>query len=192
MPDRPSAPAPGGSAPERDAPPSGWVRLARLGRTYQLHGALRADPTGPAALDALRQLAAALGPVWLDGVGPTRLREARLVGAGLVLAFQGVYTPERARPLVHAHVWAEPDALPPAVVDPAAEGVDPARLEGAPVTRDGTPFGRVAYVWLGAQDLLVIDGPDGQRMVPWAAPYVHWDGTTVDLVDPPAGLVDPD
>lgn len=188
MPERPAHVAP---KPVDDRPPDGWVRLARLGRTFQVRGALRAEPNGPSAVAALRRLAAANGPVWLDGLGPSRLREARLVGSGLVLAFQGTYDPERARALTHAHVWADPAALPePDPERDDADAVDVARLEGAAVTLDGAPYGRVAYVVLGAQDLLAIQGPDGEKLVPWAAPYVAWDGATVDLVDPPAGLLD--
>lgn len=177
-------------SPHPAAPPAGWVRLARLGRPFQVRGALRAEPVSPSAVEALRALARDLGPVWVDGMGATRLREARAVGGGLVLAVQGVYTPERARPLVHAHVWGDPGWLPEPDPDDDPDAVDVARLEGAPVTLDGAPYGRVAYVLLGAQDLLAVDGPDGQRLVPWEAPYVAWDGATVDLVDPPPGLLD--
>ena len=144
------------------------------------------------AAGALRALAQAIGPVWVDGVGSTRLREARTVGAGLVVAVQGVYDPERARPLTHAHVWADPAWLPEPDPDDDPDAIDVARLEGAAVLLDGAPYGRVAYVLLGAQDLLAIDGPDGERLVPWAAPYVVWDGTTIDLVDVPPGLLDGD
>lgn len=185
----PEHPAPAAN-PDPAAPPAGWVRLARLGRPFQVRGSLKAQPVGPSAATALRELARDLGPVWVDGHGATRLREARTVGAGLVLAVQGIYTPERARPLTHAHVWAAPTWLPEPEPDGDPDAVDVARLEGVPVRLDGAPYGRVAYVLLGAQDLLAIDGPDGERLVPWAAPYVAWDGTTVDLVDVPPGLLD--
>ena len=187
----PEHPAPARS-PYPAAPPSGWVRLARLGRPFQVRGSLKAEPVSPSAATALRALAHELGPVWLDGHGATRLREARTVGAGLVLAVQGIYTPERARALTHAHVWADPAWLPAPDPDDDPDAIDVARLEGASVLLDGAPYGRVAYVLLGAQDLLAIDGPDGERLVPWAAPYVAWDGTTVDLVDVPPGLLGQD
>lgn len=185
----PEHPAPA-TSPHPAAPPAGWVRLARLGRPFQVRGSLKARPVSPSAATALRALAHDLGPVWVDGVGATRLREARTVGGGLVLAVQGIYDPERARALTHAHVWADPTWLPAPDPDADPDAVDVARLEGAPVRWDGAPYGRVAYVLLGAQDLLAIDGPDGERLVPWAAPYVDWDGTTVDLRDVPPGLLD--
>jgi hypothetical protein len=65
-------------------------------------------------------------------------------------------------------------------------------LEGAPVRLDGRPYGRVARVVLGAQDLLEVDGPDGPRWLPWQAPYVRWDGEAVAIDDPPPGLLDDD
>jgi len=179
-------------SPHLASPPDGWVRLARLGRPFQVRGSLKAAPVSPSAAAALRALAHEIGSVWVDGYGPTRLREARSVGAGLVLAVQGIYTPERARALTHAHVWADPAWLPEPDPDDDPDAVDVARLEGAPVHLDGAPYGRVAYVLLGAQDLLAIDGPDGERLVPWAAPYVVWDGTTIDLVEAPPGLLDGD
>jgi ribosomal 30S subunit maturation factor RimM len=174
-------------APADEArPPSGWVRLGRLGRPFQLQGALHLRSTGPAADAAVLDLAATAATVWLSGVGATRLREARRVGGGVVVAFQGAYTPERARAHVHRDLWADVAATM------ANEGDDVAveLLEGAAVRVDGEPFGRVAQVVLGAQDLLIVEGPDGPRWVPWGAPYVRWDGTAIDIDDPPPGLLD--
>jgi 16S rRNA processing protein RimM len=178
---RPEPPVP--SDPE--APPTGWVRLGRLGRPFQLHGALHLRSSGPAADAAALELAQAGAEVWLSGAGRTRLREARRAGGGVAVAFQGVYSPERARDLVHRDLWAEPGAV---LADDEAVAVE--LLEGAPVRVDGAPYGRVARVVLGAQDLLLVDGPDGERWVPWGAPYVAWDGAAIDIVDPPPGLLD--
>jgi 16S rRNA processing protein RimM len=160
-----------------------------LGRPFQVRGALKARVSDADAQTALRSLARDVGQVWVSGIGLTRLREARPVSGGLALAFQGVYTPERARDLVHQSVWCSAASLPEPADD---ETVAVERLEGAPVTVEGEAYGRVAYVVTGAQDLLVVAGPDGERWVPWSAPYVTWDGDTVDLVDPPPGLLDPD
>ena len=63
-------------------------------------------------------------------------------------------------------------------------------LEGAAVRADGRAYGRVTRVVTGAQDLLLVEGPDGPRWVPWAAPYVAWDGSAIDIDDPPPGLLD--
>jgi ribosomal 30S subunit maturation factor RimM len=168
-------------------PPHGWVRLGRLGRPFQLQGALRLRSSGPAADAAALALGRSGATVWLSGAGHVRLREARRVGGGVVLAFQGAYSPERARLHVHREVWAEPSAWA-ASDDPDEIAVE--LLEGAEVRVDGRPYGRVAEVLTSPQELLRVDGPDGPRWVPWAAPYVGWDGTAVDIVDPPAGLLD--
>jgi len=194
-------PGPDATHGDEAHPPAGWVRLARLGRPFQLRGALRARTAGPGADRALLRLGEAGAEVWLSGLGPTRLRGARRVGDGVVLSLQGVYSPERAREHVHREVWgpAERGAGPrPATAAPedatAAPGAPPAPavelLEGAPVRLDGRPYGRVARVVLGAQALLEVDGPEGARWVPWQAPYVRWDGDAVAVDDPPAGLLD--
>jgi hypothetical protein len=184
-------------------PPAGWVRLARLGRPFQLHGALRAQTVGPAADRLLLALGQASEQVWLSGVGATRLRGARRIGGGVAVSFQGIYTPERARDHVHRDLWGPADhgigprrasdrlAAAPATTAPDA-GVDLAveLLEGAAVRLDGRPYGRVARVVLGARDLLQVEGPAGPRWVPWQAPYVRWDGDAVAIDDPPPGLLD--
>jgi ribosomal 30S subunit maturation factor RimM len=184
-------------------PPAGWVRLARLGRPFQLRGALRAQTLGPAADRLLLELGGAGETVWLSGVGATRLRDARRIGGGVAVSFQGIYTPERARDHVHRDLWGPADhaagthdpADPlAAAADADAPGDAPAveLLEGAPVRLDGRPYGRVSRVVLGAQDLLEVDGPTGPRWVPWQAPYVRWDGEAVAIDDPPPGLLDDD
>lgn len=181
-------PNPLGSKPA--APPDGWRELAQLGRPFQLRGALKARPTGPAAARALQDLASRGAEVWLSEVGAIRLREARSTGPGLILAFQGVYSPERARPLVNNSLWADPAGLPSGSSEDEEDGVDIDLLQGAPVRVDGAEYGRVIRVMTGAQDLLLVEGPSGERWLPWAAPYLDWDGEAVVLTDPPAGLLD--
>jgi hypothetical protein len=191
--------------PTRDEahPPAGFVRLARLGRPFQLHGALRAQTVGPAADRLLLALGEAAETVWLSGAGTTRLRGARRIGGGVAVAFQGIYTPERARDHVHRDLWGPtdrsgdpreaPDPLAAGPLAPAPDGGDDLAaelLEGAPVRLDGRPYGRVTRVVLGARDLLQIEGPEGPRWVPWQAPYVRWDGDAVAIDDPPPGLLD--
>jgi ribosomal 30S subunit maturation factor RimM len=168
-----------------EAPPPGWVRLGRLGRPFQLQGALHLQSSGPAADTVVRELAGAGAQVWLSGIGRIRLREVWRARGGVAVAFQGVYSPERAREHVHRELWVEPGA-----VRDEDDGVGVEFLDGAEVRVDGQPYGRVVEVVLGAQDLLVVEGPHGRRWVPWGAPYVTWDGTSVDVVDPPAGLLD--
>ena len=173
-------------------PPAGWVRLARLGRPFQLHGALRAQTLGPEADRLLLAWGEAGATVWLSGVGPTRLRGARRIGGGVAVSFQGVYTPERARDHVHRDLWGPPErnADPRAATGRDDEAPAAELLAGASVRLDGRPYGRVTRVVLGAQDLLEVEGPAGPRWVPWQAPYVRWDGDAVAIDDPPPGLLD--
>jgi hypothetical protein len=197
---RPETPAPAdGARPEARPeanPPSGWVRLGRLGRPFQLPGpSTCAVPVRPPTRRSL-DLAAAGATVWLSGVGATRLREARRVGGGVVVAFQGAYTPERARAARAPRAVGRRrhrrrrGGVTAASTTPDADDVAVELLEGASVRVDGEPYGRVVQVVLGPQDLLIVEGPDGPRWVPWAAPYVRWDGTAVAIDDPPPGLLD--
>jgi ribosomal 30S subunit maturation factor RimM len=186
---------------EEAHPPAGWVRLARLGRTFRLKGELRAYLADPALGAALAGRAERGERVWLSGLGPSRLRLARRLGDGWVLAFQGIYTPERARELTGRELWGPEE--PPGVPDDEAGGtprhelpdaVEPplAYLIGASVRLDGAPYGRVLDVVSGAQDLVLVEGRDGRRWVPWGAPYVRWDADAVAIDDPPRGLLDDD
>lgn len=178
-------------------PPEGWVRLGRLGRTFQLQGLLRLQAEHPDLEEVALALAAAGAPAFLPGHGPTRLRAARRAAGGVVVGFQGVHAPEPARALVHAELWcdgasvaAAAERLGLARSDAADAAPTPALVVGAAVRVDGVPYGRVERVEPGAQDRLVIEGPQGRVWVPWGAPYVRWDGDAVAIVDPPAGLLD--
>ncbi len=176
------------AAPSTEAhPPTGWVRLGRLGRPFQLQGELRLRSLGPGADAAALELGRHGAAVWLSGVGPIRLRASRRVGGGVVLAFQGAYSPERARLHVHRELWVEPSAV---AMEGDADEIAVELLEGAEVRVDGRPYGRVVEVRTEPQELLLVEGPDGPRWVPWAAPYVDWDGAAIDIVDPPSGLLD--
>jgi len=177
------------NAGDAATPPLGWWRLGRLGRPFQTRGALRLQAAGPVAEGVAATIAAATGEVWLSGIGRTRLQGARRAGDGLALAFQGVYTPERARALVHAEVWAAPEQYPAEVDENPSE-----RFPGAQVFLDGQPYGRVDRVVPGAQLLLIVipDADPQERWLPWGAPYLRWDGVAVEIVDPPAGLLELD
>lgn len=157
--------------------------LARLGRTYQLEGALHVRPEGEAEATALRRATR----VVVEGHGTLRVRFVRAHGAGLVMAFQGLRSPERAQRLVNARLHLHPDDA-----DALGTPVTTARA-GLPVTLDGAPYGVVDAVLDGPQRLLRVLGPDGAHLVPAAAPYVRIDPDAVALLDPPPGLLgDPD
>ena len=158
--------------------PSGPL-LARLGRTYQLEGALHVRPEGEEEALALTRAER----VVVSGYGVLRVRFVRTHGAGLVMAFQGFRSPERAQALVNAAVHLHPDDA--AALPEAAHGV----RAGLPVTLDGAPYGVVEAVIDGPQRLLRILGPDGAHLVPAGAPYVQIASDAVALRDPPPGLL---
>jgi ribosomal 30S subunit maturation factor RimM len=168
-----------------EAPP-GAVRLGRLGRTHGLAGALRCHPLGPLELEALL----ASERLFVEGHGTLVVRLRRPHGDVALLAFQGIRSPERAQPLVNAYAYALPGSLPAPLAQALARRIDAAALAGAEVLVDGHPYGRVTDVREGAQRLLVVAGPFGERYLPADAPYVELEEGLVRVVDAPAGLLD--
>ena len=155
-------------------------RLGRLGRTYQLDGALRCYPDGELEAEIVRQADALV----VAGHGLLTLRFVRPHGAALVVAFQGVRTPERAQVLVNALVYAdETDAAALARLHAA----QPLRA-GLAVLLDGAPFGVVEAVVLGPQPLVRVRTEAGTYLVPSQAPYVVVHTDRLELADPPPGL----
>lgn len=173
-----SAAAAGAEAPT--SPP-----LGRLGRTFQLEGALRCHVEGPLEADLLQRSRRVL----VEGHGLLTVRAVRPHAGGLVIAFQGVRSPEKAQALVNARVYPDPaDAKATATLDAAR----PLRV-GLSVTLDGAAFGTVVAVVEGAQTLIeVLDQGGGRHLVPAGAPYVRVQGGGVALVDPPPGLLERD
>jgi len=177
------------SAADSSTPPPGWWFVGRLGRPFQTRGALRLQAAGPSAAAVAQAIAATSGEVWLSRIGRTRLQGARRAGDGLALSFQGIYTPERARGLVHAELWVAPEHYPTEAASDPSE-----RFPGATVLLDGEPYGRVERIVRSSQLLLVVTPNDGtaERWLPWGAPYLRWDGGALQLNDPPPGLLELD
>ena len=157
-------------------------RLGRLGRTYQLSGALRCYPDGELEAEIVHQAEAVL----VEGHGLLRLRSVRPHGNALVVAFQGVRTPERAQAMVNALVYADPgdaDALA------RLQAAQPLR-SGLPVLLEGAPFGVVEDVVPGPRPLVRVRTETGSYLLPSQAPYVVVHTDRLELVDPPPGLLD--
>lgn len=168
--------------PTATIPPEGHVKVGLLGRSFQLEGGIRLHPASPAAAHALDEVER----VFVVGFGAVSLRRVRRVGGGPVLYLEGVRDREAARQLTGADVFVPSSALP----DAAREGS--AALEGAEVHCEGRVVGRVREVRAdGSNPLLVITTPAGEVLVPLAAPYVLARPERIELVDPPAGLLDP-
>ncbi|RDI95959.1 16S rRNA processing protein RimM [Meiothermus sp. QL-1] len=143
------------------------VEIGRLGRPYGLSGGLkfRGEP-----------VVLALKRVYLEGLGYRAIAKSENLNQEIVLYLAGVNSRDAAEALVGLRVYTDRAELP--------------RLEegsyyyfeliGRPVFVDGKPFGEVADMREGPQDLLVIRAQGSSLrarhrtyLVPLQAPYVR-------------------
>ena len=114
--------------------------------------------------------------------------EARPQGKLWALRLEGIEGRTAAEARVGSEVLAEREEL-----GEAGEGLHFwGDLEGLEVvTKDGKALGRVTGLYdTGGVDVLVVEGADGERLVP-LAPYVRVDREAGRVVvDPPEGLLD--
>jgi len=161
------------------------VRIGKIVRAVGLEGWLGVAGT-EGALGKLRRVA--LGR---PGEEPRlrRVMEARPQGRLWAVRVEGISNRTAAEKWQGAEVWALREDL-----GEAGEGrYFWADLEGLPVvTGQGEEVGTVTgLVETGGVDVLVVDGPRGERLVP-LAPYVQVDRVAGRIVvDPPEGLLDP-
>ncbi len=162
----------------------GLVRIGKVVRAIGLQGHLGVAGSD-GALATLRQVA--LGRPGQEP-GFHRVLEARRQGRLWAVRVEGSSDRTAAEGWVGAEVWAFREDL-----GEAGEGrYFWADLEGLPVvTGTGEVVGRVTgLVETGGVDVLVVDGPRGERLVP-LAPYVEVDREAGRIVvDPPEGLLD--
>lgn len=190
--------------PTATKPPTGYIQIGRLGRTFQLEGALRlllddavsyegeTDPE-PVGVRAVR----ANGSVFVSSLGSVRVRDLYENGGALLLKLEGVRDRNAAQLLVNASVWIDPGKLPAELAeelaDEAEAGSAEERLEGRPVLLDGKRVGEVSRAMLASPNPVVEVTADGSRaksLVPLAAPYVEITEEGVMVIDPPAGLLE--
>jgi 16S rRNA processing protein RimM len=116
--------------------------------------------------------------------------EARPQGRLWAIRLEGVEGRTAAEERVGSEVLAEREDL-----GEAGEGRHYwSDLEGLEVvTKDGKALGRVTGLYdTGGVDVLVVEGEEGERLVP-LAPYVTVEqGARRVVVDPPEGLLDPE
>ncbi len=162
----------------------GLVRIGKVVRAIGLKGHLGVAGSD-GALGALRQVALGLAG---QEPGFHRVVEARPQGRVWAVRIEGVSDRTAAEGWVGAEVWALREEL-----GEAGEGSwFWADLEGLPVvTVTGEEVGKVTgLVETGGVDVLVVDGPRGERLVP-LAPYVTVERQAGRIVvDPPEGLLD--
>ncbi len=163
----------------------GLVRIGKVVRAIGLQGLLGVAGS-EGALGELRRVA--LGRPGQDP-GLRRVVEARPQGRLWAVRLEDVSDRTAAEGWVGAEVWALREDL-----GEAGEGrYFWADLEGLPVvTGTGEVVGKVTgLVETGGVDVLIVDGPRGERLVP-LAPYVEVDRKAQRIVvEPPEGLLAP-
>jgi 16S rRNA processing protein RimM len=143
------------------------VRAARVRRPHGVHGEVRVESLGGDASRFRRGMRLDLDP------GPRELtvRSARDLGGGdLLLGFEGIDNPEAAAKLRGAYLCVTADRarrLPP------GEWFVWQLVGLAAVDASGRELGRVSDVESGsAHDILVVDGPTGERRFPMVSAFV--------------------
>lgn len=149
--------------PTASKAPDRFVKIGRLGRTFQLDGALRvlldeavsyAYEDGTAAVGE-RALEAA-GQLFVTRLGNARLRQLYVSGGSLLIKLEGVRDRNAAQTLVNATLWIDPERLPEELAEELTgeleAGSNEERLVGRPVLLNGRPVGEVSAAQL--------DGPN--------------------------------
>jgi 16S rRNA processing protein RimM len=126
------------------------------------------------------------GTVWIDGVERKILAARNTPQKGWIVLLDGVVTRNDAEALRGKPIEVSREALELAEGEVILHDLIGCKV----VLPDGTPWGEVAAVDAGMQDLLVIHDGDIERLLPLVDEFV----TSIDLaagvvtVDPPEGL----
>ncbi|OLT21382.1 ribosome maturation factor RimM [Actinomadura sp. CNU-125] len=162
-----------------------------VGRVGRPHG-IRGEVTLDVRTDDPEARFAAGTEIATDpaSAGPLTVERTRWHSGRLLMRFAGVSDRDAAEEL--RGVWLVVDSadIPPSA-DPD-EFHDHELIGLAVVTTDGADIGRVTDVLHHGQDLLVVRGPGGERLVPFVAalvPEVDVPGGRL-VIDPPPGLLD--
>ncbi|TDB81596.1 ribosome maturation factor RimM [Actinomadura sp. KC216] len=122
--------------------------------------------------------------------GPLTVERVRWHSGRLLVRFAGIGDRDAAEELRGTWLVVDADEIPPSA-DP--DDFHDRELIGlAVVTAEGADVGRVADVLHHGQDLLVVDGPAGETLVPFVTalvPEVDVPGGRL-VIDPPPGLLD--
>jgi 16S rRNA processing protein RimM len=154
--------------PQSSPPPESLVVMGRVRAPYGVRGWVKVEPftEHPENLLDYREW-------WLSGPGgwqPRAVAEGRLHSGQLVVAFEGVDSPEAAAALRQLQVAIPREALPPRGEDE----VYWVELLGSTVENtDGALLGRVEEVFSnGAQPLLRVNG-EHERLIPFVDAVVR-------------------
>ncbi|GAA4228850.1 ribosome maturation factor RimM [Actinomadura meridiana] len=162
--------------------------VGRIGRPHGIRGEISIDvrtdepDTRFAAGTTIATDPAASGPLTVER---TRWHSGRLL-----VRFTGIADRDAAEELRGVWLVVDPEDIPSSA-DP--DDFHDRELIGLTVvTADGADVGRVADVLHHGQDVLVVDGPAGQTLVPFVTalvPEVDVPGGRL-VIDPPPGLLD--
>lgn len=151
------------------------VLVGRIGKAHGLRGEVTIAPT----TDSPEQRFAPGSRLSSPTAGALTVRQQRWQAGTLVVAFEQAADRSAAEALRGTELWAHIDADD----TDAEEFHDTALIGLGAVDPSGAPLGRVVRVLhLPAQDVLVLDTPQGERLVPFVTELVP-------EVDPAAGRV---
>ncbi|MEU5989659.1 ribosome maturation factor RimM [Spirillospora sp. NPDC047418] len=162
-----------------------------VGRVGRPHG-VRGEVTIDVRTDEPDTRFAAGAEIATDpgAAGPLTIERIRWHSGRLLVRFAGVGDRDAAEELRGTWLVVDPGDIPPSA-DP--DDFHDQELVGlAVVTADGAAVGEVAEVLHHGQDLLVVRGPGGEKLVPFVAalvPEVDVPGGRL-VIDPPPGLLD--
>lgn len=145
------------------------LACGRIGRPHGVRGAVRIWPLNPHSELLTRNREITVGRT-LKSAKVYRLEHVRRDPKSFVVTIAGVSSREAAAALTNM-TWFEARGDFPDAGDDEVYIVD---LIGMAVESDtGDLIGKIVDVWeVGAADVLVIDGPDGQQLVPNVPEFV--------------------
>ncbi|TDD61139.1 ribosome maturation factor RimM [Actinomadura darangshiensis] len=162
--------------------------VGRIGRPHGVRGEVTID----VRTDEPDSRFAAGTEISTDPVaaGPLTIERIRWHSGRLLVRFAGIGGRDAAEALRGIWLVVDPGDIPPSA-DPD-DFHDQELIGLAVVTADGTDVGRVADILHHGQDILVVRGAGGERLVPFVAalvPEVDVPGGRL-VIDPPPGLLD--
>jgi 16S rRNA processing protein RimM len=162
--------------------------VGRIGRPHGIRGEVTID----VRTDEPDSRFAAGAEIVTDPVaaGPLTIERTRWHSGRLLVRFAGIGDRDAAETLRGTWLVVDPGDIPPSA-DPD-DFHDQELIGLTVVTADGSDVGQVSDVLHHGQDLLVVRGSGGEKLVPFVAalvPEVDVPGGRL-VIDPPPGLLD--